>query len=375
MRIPMFWIPRNRIATATLPRGLAIGAIGLLALGGCRAVPPQVIAPPAETTVATPASIPANPWQQVQRVRVIPDAHKVPIRSIAIDPTGKNLATGSARLGKLWQLPEGEELVIIKERNAFDALAFSPDGETIASGNHLGRITLFDMHSGSALADIDAHKHSVAQVAFSPDNRYLASSSLEMDIKLWDLQTKKLVRTFSNPAADEVISIAFSPDGRYLAGGNFSGGLWLWDAQTGERLRGYVGHQSPANVLAIDPQGETLISGSFDAAIKIWDLQTGLLRATLHDHTEAISDIAISADGTTLASSSRDKTIRLWDLRTAKAIATLEEEGVTFRRVAFGPDSRLLVGAAEDGALWFWQPASLSQATEVEPPAVAAPAS
>ncbi|MEO0947562.1 MAG: WD40 repeat domain-containing protein [Cyanobacteria bacterium J06641_5] len=332
-----------------------LGTLGLVLLGSCQLLTPDTNAPPTATKkAAITVAPPTSPWQNARLIRSIAEAHRGPIRTIAIDPKGKNLATGSARAGKLWQLPEGEELVVIEERNTFDALAFSPDGEAVASGNYVGQIALFDMHDGRELIDIDAHDRIIFQVAFHPNNQYLASSSLELDVKLWDLQTQKVVRTFSVPTATEVVAITFSPDGRYLAGGDFNGGLWLWDAETGQLLRGYAGHRNPVHALEIGPEGKFLFSGSLDKTIKVWDLQTGQLRVTLRGHSEAISDIAISADGRTLASSSRDETIRLWDLRTNKTITTLE--GTSFRQVAFTPDGALLIGAAEDGSLWFWEP-------------------
>lgn len=352
MQLPLL---RFEIGIRTLPSAAAIGLLGLAAaLVGCQPAPqaPQTADPPAPPQ--TRPAAPPSPWQRVRVVRVIPEAHKVPINTIAFDPKSKSLATGSARSGKLWRLPAGEAFVVIKERNAFDATDYSPDGETIASGSYAGEITLSSMADGRTLATFEAHQRQISQLAFDPSGRYIASSSLEAQIKLWDAQTRELVRTFSSPTQVPLISVAFSADGRYLVGGDFDGGLWLWETATGERLRGYVGHKGPVNALAIDPQTEILASGSVDKTLKLWSLDTGQLRATLRDHTEAVSDLAISADGTTLASSSSDKTIRLWDLRSGQAIGTLE--GAAFRQVAFAPDGSLLVGAAEDGSLWIWEP-------------------
>lgn len=345
-------------------RILLASALGLALLGSCRQ-PPRVQLPD-EARAELSATV-TNPWQRVEQVRTIENAHTVPIQTIAIDPAGKFLATGSARMGKLWQLPEATEIVVIDERNNFDALAFSPDGQTVASGDYFGRVTLFEMNSGKSFAELDAHEHFITQLHYSPDGRYIATSSLETNVKLWDVRTQELIRTFPNPDADEVFALAFSADGRYLVSGSFRGGLWLWDVESGDRVRGYVGHQSPVNAVAIDPQDKFIVSGSFDETLKVWDVQTGLLRRTLQGHTDAVSDVAISPDGKTIASSSRDRTIRLWDADTGTAIATLE--GAAFRRVAFVPDGRLLVGAAEDGTLWFWQPmpAEVVAAEEVAP--------
>lgn len=250
----------------------------------------------------------------------------------------------------------GREIIAVKENNSFDAIAFSPDGLTIATGDYFGQISLFEMSDGREITAFAAHENVITRLAYSPDGRYLASSSIDRSIRIWDTETRALEQalTLEDPRGGEVLAIAYSPDGKYLASGNFDGNLWLWDIATGTRVRGYVGHRSPVEALAIDPQGKILVSGSLDETIKIWDLQTGLLQNTLRGHGTGISGLAISDDGTTIASSSLDKTVRLWDLRTGQEIATLEGPA-GFRRVGFVPGRSLLIGTAEDGTLWFWE--------------------
>jgi WD40 repeat protein len=106
------------------------------------------------------------------------------------------------------------------------------------------------------------------RVAFSPDGRLLASASSDNTVKLWDIQDRREIRTFSGHDSS-VLSMAFSPDGRMLASAFYTT-IKLWDAETGRELRTLSGHASCVNSLAFAPSGLTLASGSCDGTVRLW---------------------------------------------------------------------------------------------------------
>jgi len=116
------------------------------------------------------------------------------------------------------------------------SVAFSPDGKTLASGSHLGTITLRDVQTGKVRATLKATANCVVSVAYSPDGKTLASGSGMMragatdenqTLKLWDVATGKNTATIQGDT-NSFDSVAFSPDGKTLASGTTQT-IKLWD--------------------------------------------------------------------------------------------------------------------------------------------------
>jgi len=127
------------------------------------------------------------------------------------------------------------------ESVSLTSLSFSPDGSLLACGWEW-EVILLDPITGKQLHILSGHSREVNSVAFSPDERLLASGSSDKTIKLWNVETGKCIRTLTGHA-DSVYSVAFSPDGRYLASGSWDKTIKLWDVGTGECIRTLEGHK------------------------------------------------------------------------------------------------------------------------------------
>src|SRR5262249_40442279 len=152
----------------------------------------------------------------------------------------------------------------------------------------------------------------VHALAFSPDGKTLASASGDKTGKLWEVATGKVRETFqghtpadmvSSEAVYPVMSVAVSPDGKSLASASYDKKVKLWDVATGKRAT-FRGHAQAVYGVAFSPNGKTLASASGDKTVMLWDVATGKARATLPGHTQAVLSVAFSPDGKTLASAS-----------------------------------------------------------------------
>jgi DNA-binding beta-propeller fold protein YncE len=198
------------------------------------------------------------------------------------------------------------------------------------------------------------HTGKISSVAITPDGQILVSGSTDKTIKVWNLNTGKVIRTLKDDLG-EVSSVAVSSDGNFLAVGSCEhprSNVKVWHLSTGKLLHKLLGHQKPVNFVVISPDGEILASGS--NKIKIWNLQKGDRICTLW-HSSAVHGAAISPDGKILASASSDQKIRLWNPRTGEPLRTLNGHGGEVYSVAISPDGQLLFSGSADKTIKIWE--------------------
>ena len=214
-----------------------------------------------------------------------------------------------------------------------------------SSKNTYGNITLANTLTG--------HSDVVWSVALSPDGQTLVSSSGDQTIKLWNLQTGKLLRTLSGHSGT-VWSIAISSDGQTLASGSSDNTIKIWKLGTGELLQTLFGHTDRVISVTLSPDGKLLASGSVDKTIKIWNLSSRKLKSTLSGHSDWVNSIAISPDGQTLASGIGD-TIKIWDLNTGSLLHRLPRHSSGVSSVCFSANGKRLVSGSGDKTIKIWR--------------------
>jgi WD40 repeat protein len=195
-------------------------------------------------------------------------------------------------------------------------LALSPDGRRLASskppsGKGPAGITLGDAGSGKPLRTLWGHTQPVTALAFSADGQTLASGSQDGGVIVWDLASGAQAAVLPGHATP-VHSLAFRPDGKLLASGSFDGSIKVWDVAGGKERATARGHTQVVTCLAFSPDGQTLASGSFDRTVLLWEPTTGQQRAALIGHEGRVLCLAFSPNGKTLASAGLDRSVRLW---------------------------------------------------------------
>ncbi len=212
---------------------------------------------------------------------------------------------------KLWDVTTGQEIRTLHGyKGGVTSVAFSPDGKRLASGgseldlskpDEAVLVRLWETNTGQQVLTIRGHKGHVTSVAFSPDGQRLASAN-GGTVTLWDATTGHEVidlRGHSGP----VQSVAFSPDGKRIAsagGQSFvgkPGEVKLWDATTGHEILTLHGHTGPVFSVAFSPDGQRLASTSWDRTVRLWDSTTGQEVINLRGHTGAVHSVTFSPDG------------------------------------------------------------------------------
>ena len=279
--------------------------------------------------------------------------------AVAFSPDGTTLATASSdNTARLWDAATGTPRANpLRHDDSVFVVAFSPDGTTLATASSDNTARLWDVATGTPRANPLRHDRLVRAVAFSPDGTTLATASSDSTARLWDVATGT---PRANPLRHNrsVVAVAFSPDGTTLATASESYTVRLWDVATGTLRANPLRHDDWVVAVAFSPDGTTLATASDDNTARLWDVATGTPRANPLRHDDSVFVVAFSPDGTTLATVSYDNTARLWDVATGTPRANPLRHDLLVRAVAFSPDGTTLATASWDSTARLWDVAT-----------------
>ena len=271
---------------------------------------------------------------------------------------------------------------------------------------------LLDVTSGTEIASLGGHRSDTRSGAFSHDGRLVATVSIDGTARLWDGVTGKFISSLGAespglrttdanvPLPDQDINSAFSPDDRFLATASLDGGVHIWDVEEGSQFamihdhQGLVEdlafnskgllltashdgtarlwdtdgvlirnlrHQKPPTFVAFNPDGSRVVTGGQDRVGHIWDVKSGHEIAQLESRSDQLQDAVYSPDGRHVATGSRSGTIAMWDAETGRQ--TMEMKGHTFAvtDIRFGPRGDTLLSTSADGTARLWNTATGSE--------------
>jgi WD40 repeat protein len=290
--------------------------------------------------------------------------------AVAFSPDGRTVASGGHdRVVRLWEPATGKERLQLRgHQDVVDAAAFSPDGKLLATGSEDRTIRLWDPVTGKHLRTLRGHEGSIESVAFSSAGTVLASASFDHTVRLWDVVTgKELPRP--EPADKEVLSVAFVPGGKTLAHAAGDHLVRLCDTVTGKELRRFTWPATDDSAfhechLALSPDGKILAAGGYEqrrvnhwaGTIHLWDTATGKPLRAIEGLKDSVWSVSFAPDGRTLLTGqgSDDPTIRLWDVSTGKEQGHWAgHDGGTFA-VAFAPDGKTAATGGGDHRVRLW---------------------
>jgi RNA polymerase sigma factor (sigma-70 family) len=318
--------------------------------------------------------------------------HEAEVLAVAVSPDGKLAASGALDHSvRLWDLATGKEIHRLKGTIGYGcypcggpAIAFSPDGKTLATGGHT--ISLWDVASGKELYRLTTPDGLVNSLVFSTDGKRLVSAShSDNTIRIWDLVNRTEIAPFGGPPPAEIEYLFISADDKTLVSRGSDQMLRVWDLAAKELQAFATPNAWP---MALSQDGKSLVMTEAEAPVVpesilaprlmvLRDLATGRKLWTVSGPQGEVRCATLSGDGKLLFSGGRDRTIHVWDVQTGKQLRWFPAHPDAADRKSVGegigyapgvctlvpsPDGKALasssVGGKNDPRLWLWDPAT-----------------
>jgi WD40 repeat protein len=257
------------------------------------------------------------------------------------------------------------------------SVAFSPDGQTLASGSgeefaDTGEVRLWDVKTDQVRAILQVPWDTILSIAYSPDALTVATGSKDKTVRLWDARTGQ-VRATLRGHSSQVHSVAFSPDGLTLVSGTsvpesdgegFTGEVRLWDAQTGQHKTTLHGPISWLNAVAFSPDGQRVFAWDSDGKVLAWTVADGQLAEPINHPPLPLSGPLVTSPDGSLRSESRGYGIVLIDIDAERRDREERQTLEAVNRVWWYQQQAAL--AEEDGE-WFAAAFHLGQLLKDQP--------
>jgi len=215
-------------------------------------------------------------------------------------------------------------------------IALIPNEKSYVSCSNMDTdLGMYDVKNGREIVSFVGHESTVTGASFSCNSKFIATTSTDYNMILWDVVTGKQVFVFEHVKI--VICSSFSNDGKYLVSGSQDRICRVWDTRKGRLVRSYNGHSGIIISLSYSPTVDHVASASSDRTLRLWNATTGVQVQQLTGHEGIVLSCQYSFDGLRLVSND-EHVVRVWNTQTGQAILKLAVDSIT--PILSGPVNR-----------------------------------
>lgn len=273
-------------------------------------------------------------------------------------------------INKPWQASEtvGQVLQISTTGTHANRIAYSPDGQFLASAGMDCLVHIWNNHTGKEVQSLKGHRNWIRDLAFSSDGQFLFTSSggTQVDglpkpgddhtIRVWSVSSGKEIECFEGHV-EPVINIAISTDGKQIASGSTDSTVRVWNVESGEESSRFDFDHGFPSAMAFYPDSRNLFVAGSDGMVRFYDFLNGREVAQIEAHKGRIWAVAIAPNNRLFVTGGADGTAKLWTDRT-KSVRSICPHDDAVTTVAFSPASTRFLTGSEDGTVRLWDTAS-----------------
>ena len=301
--------------------------------------------------------------------------HRADARTLALSSDDRMLASASAGQLKIWNLRTRSCIRTLECGQALCS-SFLPGDRMMLLGTKSGDLELYDLSTSSLIESLPAHDgHAIWTLAVHPDGQSVVTGSADKSVKFWrfdvieeevpgtrrTIQRLKLAQTRQLKLSDDILSLAFSPDSRLLAVSTLDNTVKVFFVDSLKLFLTLYGHKLPVLDMSISTDSKLIATCSADKNIRIWGLDFGDCHKAFFAHEDSIMAVNFIShpveqdEKYILFSASKDGVVKTWDAQKFEQIQRLDGHKGEIWAMAISRTGELCVTASHDKSVRLWE--------------------
>ena len=295
------------------------------------------------------------------------EGHTLRINGVAYSPDGNSVASGgSDRLLVIWDAHTGQERSRMQFDQPLGTLAYLPDSHHLLI-SLIQDVALVNLQTQRIEKQFVGHQQLLSALAVDRTGTVMASGDRSGLVILWDVATGMQIKALP-PTKVAIKSVSVNEAGTQVLVASADGTLALWDIAAGTEIRHWQASRNPLEAVRFSPDGQSVLAVGDENAITFWDVQTGKERWRRESGSTANEyfSLAFSPDGRFAVVVGNDQAVQLWDVTVGQRLTTMAGHTGWISSVDFSPDGKFVVTGAWDTTVRLWQVASYNELTRFD---------
>ena len=311
------------------------------------------VAQPVPASITTGAITPSFAEREIAQSGEF-RAHDGPIDGLALSGDGRLIVTtGSDRMLKIWNA-ETHQLNGAIPLEAGIATSLAVRNNRAVTSHADGTVSVYDLDRRTQLYTFKRTDAGVWSTAFAGSEDLIAAAGQDTTIALWQTGMPSAPDALLQSHTSPVQTIAADTSGRWLASSSDDGSVKVWNIDRRSVRRSLRGSSDGVSTLTFSNDGSTIAGGKRDGSIKLWSASTGRSLRTINSHNVRVTSIAFAPGNDIMASAAEDGSVRIRGLKRSRIYGVLKDPGAGAKSVAFSNDGRTLLTGGRDGVVRLW---------------------